>query len=564
MPDFLTRVQHPPQSLPQPPTPTRSPTPIPKVLLSSHAPIQSSANTAPLLPADPAVRRALVALLLVYLVLWPLVAVVAHHSPPLDMIEGFVWSLHPQAGYYKHPPLPAWVIAASVGLLGKQSLALLWLGPLSIVAALAALWWLARQFLDERLSVVALFLTATQLYFNVLIPEFNHNVVQIPLWAVSIALFWLATRRGHWGLFIALGVTLGLCLLAKYSAALLYLFMIVWLLIDRESRRYLTAGRVFVCAAIALAVATPHLLWLVQHDFQPLHYAQERMSEPLSVTGRIRDAVQFVAAQLGINVVMLVLAFWFGRRAASASPASASPASASSTIAATQEAPAPTPAASFVPTRFLLASMLLPLLASLLVPLVGGRPLRDMWAMMMFTTLGLALVSWRPAAFVRLFSAGWLLAWCLLQAVLMAGYAGQVYVKTQIRPSLSRANFPGPELAALIEADWREKTGNAPLRYLVGSTWAAGNVAFFANATPDVMINGDPRLSPWVAPERLAACGYVLLWAQDKAAREPGPWMTAMNPGQPEASTEISPAAQPRLRVPVRWVIVLPGGRCDS
>ncbi len=494
-------------------------------------------------------RRALVALLLVYLVLWPLVAVVAHHSPPLDMIEGFVWSLHPQAGYYKHPPLPAWVIAASVGLLGKQSLALLWLGPLSIVAALAALWWLARQFLDERLSVVALFLTATQLYFNVLIPEFNHNVVQIPLWAVSIALFWLATRRGHWGWFIALGAALGLCLLAKYSAALLYLFMIVWLFIDRESRRYLTAGRVLVCAAIALAVATPHLLWLVQHDFQPLHYAQERMSEPLSVAGRLRDAVQFVAAQLGINSVMLLLALWFVRRTALAS----------TTIPATS-----TPMQLPIPTRFLLASMLLPLLASLLVPLVGGRPLRDMWAMMMFTTLGLALVSWRPAAFARLFSARWLLAWCLLQALLMAGYAGQVYVKTQIRPSLSRANFPGPELAALIEADWREKTGNAPLRYLVGSTWAAGNVAFFANATPDVMINGDPRLSPWVAPERLAACGYVLLWAQDKAAREPGPWMTAMNPGHPEASAEISPAAQPRLRVPVRWVIVLPDGRCDS
>ena len=87
-------------------------------------------------------------MLLVYLVLWPLVATLSHHSPPLDMVEGFVWSLHPQAGYYKHPPLPAWVISASVALAGKQSLALLVLGPLCIVAALVVLWWLARQFLD--------------------------------------------------------------------------------------------------------------------------------------------------------------------------------------------------------------------------------------------------------------------------------------------------------------------------------------------------------------------------------------------------------------------------------
>lgn len=499
------------------------------------------------MPADPSVRRALLMLLLVYLVFWPLVATLSHHSLPLDMIEGFVWSLNPQAGYYKHPPLPAWVIAVSVLAFGKQSFALLMLGPLCIVFAMIALWCLARQFLDERLSVVALFLTATQFYFNVLIPEFNHNVIQIPLWALSIALFWAATRRGHWVLFLALGLSLGLCLLAKYSAALLYLFLGFWLLIDAESRRQLSAGKVILCIAALLAVASPNLIWLVSHDFQSLNYVQERMGERLSIVGRASAIAEFFAAQVGINSVMIVLSIWLLTLHAGTSKSGADGERSSHDGA----------------SRFLLAASLLPMQISMAVPLIAGRPLRDMWAMMMFTTLGLALVHWRPAAFRRLYSRRWLMAWLVFQGLMLAAYAGNVYYKTQIKHSLTRANFPGPELAALIEKDWQEKTGHAPLRYVVGTTWAAGNVAFYAKATPAVLINGEFGISPWVTPERLSACGHVLLWAPEKSGRETGPWMSSMNQRLPAASAELVHASQAAIRVPVSWVIVPPTGHCD-
>ena len=503
-----------------------------------------------LIPGHPAVRTALLVMLLVYLVLWPLVATLSHHSPPLDMVEGFVWSLHPQAGYYKHPPLPAWVISASIALAGKQSLALLALGPLCIVAALVVLWWLARQFLDERQAIVALFLTTTQFYFNVLIPEFNHNVIQIPLWALSITLFWMATRRGQLIWFFLLGVSLGVCALAKYSAALLYLFLMIWPLLDIDSRRHLRIGKVMLCVVTAAMVAAPHLIWLLNHDFQPLHYAQERMSEHLSPAGRVSEVMSFLAAQLGILAVMLLLTAWLMHRYRA-------------TQASVVSAPRQGVLSFSSPAVFLCAASLIPLLLSCSVPLLGGRPLRDMWAMMMFTPIGVALVCWRPAMFEVLCQRRWLVAWLMLQGLLMAVYAGNVYYKTQVRPSLSRANFPGPELAHLIENDWQKKTG-APLRYVVGSTWAAGNVAFFGKSTPDVLINGDYGVSPWVSPERLQACGYVLLWAPEKPGREPGPWMHDMNPGLPEAQTELSLPSQPAVRLTVRWVVVSPAGRCDD
>ena len=165
--------------------------------------------------------------------------------------------------------------------------------------------------------------------------------------------------------------------------------------------------------------------------------------------------------------------------------------------------------------------------------------------------------------FASLYQRRWLFAWLILHGLLLGVYAGSVYYKTQLRPSLSRANFPGPELARLIEADWQKKTG-VPLAYLVGSTWAAGNVSFYATATPAVLINGDFSISPWVSPTRIKACGYVALWASEKSTREPGAWMSEMNPGLPEETAELSHPTQPAIRVAVRWVIIPPAGRCGA
>jgi len=409
------------------------------------------------------------------------------------------------------------------------------LGPLSIVIAMFALWWLARQFLDERLSVVAIFLTSTQLYFNLLVPEFNHNVIQIPLWALSIALFWAATRKGDSFLFAFLGFALGLCLLAKYSAVLLYAFIVGWLIVDRKSREHLTFFKVVICIFTALAVASPNLFWLVQHDFQSLNYIQERMGDKLSIIDRFKTMVEFLLAQLGVTSPLLIFA-WLAQKnfVSDSKPKLSSSAG------------------------YLLAAALVPLLISTAVPLIGGHPLRDMWAMMMFTSLGIGLVCLWPLAFERFFTGRWLLLWMVFQGLAVSIYAANIVIKTHVTESLSRANYPGPEIARLVEQNWLEKTQNAPLRYVIGSTWVAGNVAFFSKFTPTVMINGDKRISPWVDSDRLKACGYVLIWAPDKAGREMGRWMNDMNPGYATSQADVHLEANQKLFIPVTWVVVPP------
>src|ERR1039457_2004244 len=207
-----------------------------------------AASTSSILPNDPSVRRALWFLGLFYLIAWVALPIAVHDAPSLDIIEGFSWGNAWEAGYYKHPPLSPWLTAAFTHLFGKNLFAVFILSPLALIGAFVALWVLSRQFFDERTSTVGLYLVSTQLYFSLLIPEFNHNVMQIPLWAAAFALFWIAVTQGKTWHFALLGVILGLCALAKYSAAILYARLIVFALLHPQARQRLSLRSVALCA----------------------------------------------------------------------------------------------------------------------------------------------------------------------------------------------------------------------------------------------------------------------------------------------------------------------------
>ena len=45
--------------------------------------------------------------------LWTVVPALTHLSPPLDVVEGYMWGREWPLATYKHPALPAWIIEFS-------------------------------------------------------------------------------------------------------------------------------------------------------------------------------------------------------------------------------------------------------------------------------------------------------------------------------------------------------------------------------------------------------------------------------------------------------------------
>jgi len=121
--------------------------------------------------------------LLLHVLVWWLLPALLQHNLPLDVIEQLAWGREWQIVYFKHPPLPAWILESIVGITGRWAPAMYLAGPLASALALLAIWRLGCDLLGKRRALLAMLAQECVLYFTFFTPEFNHNVVLLPLWA---------------------------------------------------------------------------------------------------------------------------------------------------------------------------------------------------------------------------------------------------------------------------------------------------------------------------------------------------------------------------------------------
>lgn len=476
--------------------------------------------------------------------LWTIVPLLSGYPPGLDAIEMHSWSLAPQWGYYKHPPLPAWVIALSEWLFGKTHLSLILPSTLSIAFTYAAIWHLGKKILAPRLAVVAVFLSSTCLFYHLWATSFNHDVVQIPLWAWSIALFYDAINSPRTRDWIALGLVFGFTLLAKYTAVLLIPPALLFLALTPNARRYLTLQRLFFFIAATALIFGPHVVWLVQHDFQPFNYLSTRLSVHDGQHYWIRGFTSFIGITLLANCLMLVV-FWPWTPRPSPSPL----------LLSTNKQPICNTNNRQEIKRFLLLLGLGPTLLALFVGL-GGATLEQTWAMGIVPLFSLLLVNWQPTRALFLYQRGWLIAWLIFQLLMASAFlikGSALY--TQLFHGSARVTYPAQAITQAIESQWQSSFSGKKLRYVAGPIWDAGIVSFYAADTPQVLVDGDFSKAHWISKEAIHACGIVLLYPTQEMLR-------AIPTAQVQVPLLIPATVNTSPNKKITWAIVPPQENC--
>src|SRR5690606_28398307 len=121
-----------------------------------------------------------------------------------------------QWGYPKHPPLSSWIAEAAMVLTGNTVWVFFLLSQLSIAISFICVWKLGRQIMDERKAFMAAIILECIYYYNYTSPEFNPNVLMIPLWSALILALWHALHSGKLRYWCAVGVLSAMAMLAKY------------------------------------------------------------------------------------------------------------------------------------------------------------------------------------------------------------------------------------------------------------------------------------------------------------------------------------------------------------
>lgn len=194
-------------------------------------------------------------------------------APPTDNIEQLIWVRSLEWGYYKHPPLPTWLLWPVVQLLGGTAWATYVMGAACALGAFALMWRLLRDMRGEAHAATAALAGLCVTFYNGRLYFYNHEIVLIPLVAGCALACWKAYTTRKIGWWLALGACLGLGALAKYQIAVAGLAVLVFWCIRKAWRDPMHVFGLQVAGLTALAVFAPHLIWLIHHDFEPLNYA---------------------------------------------------------------------------------------------------------------------------------------------------------------------------------------------------------------------------------------------------------------------------------------------------
>lgn len=432
--------------------------------------------------------------------LWWLVPHLAQANLPLDVIEQIAWAREPQWIYHKHPPLPAWLLAAADRFSGGAPAAIQLLSPLALALAFWSVWRLGCRLSTPRRSLVALLLLEGVTFFSFQAAEFNHNTAQLPLWGLAALALWnglTLDRRRDWAL---LGLWAALALYAKYFAAFLLLALLLFLLLDPVGRRCWRRPGPWIAGAVFGLVLLPQLLALWRLDFLPLSYAMERTQPAESLWQRYWFPLEFLFAQ-AIGVAGTLLALWLLPRGGGVLLPAAAPAA--------------------LARRYLAILAALPLALVLLASLLLGAEFRALWGLPLWLFLPLGALAWRPAA-VSVLGLTRALAVVAAVGVGSLGFYLGYLAYPALTGRVARVDYPGPQLAAAAAEAWRRGAGERPLRFVAGPVWEAGNVAFYEPSRALVVIDGELAKSYWIAPAELRAAGLVAVWPADQ---DPAPWL---------------------------------------
>src|SRR5215467_13589045 len=235
--------------------------------------------------------------LAVHFVVWTVLPALLYANLPLDLIEALVYGREWQLGYDKLPPLPWWLVEIAHRAVASD-FAYYALGQASVLAAFAAVWAFMLRIATPAAAAASILIIDGLHYFNFTSPKFNHDVVQLPFWALAGFSFHGALRTGRLGHWAVLGVALGVALWAKYFVVVLGLPLLLFMLIDSRARRCLATPGPYVAAAISLAIILPHLIWLHQNDWLPIDYAASRAEATNGLLDHFTHPLLFAVAQL--------------------------------------------------------------------------------------------------------------------------------------------------------------------------------------------------------------------------------------------------------------------------
>jgi 4-amino-4-deoxy-L-arabinose transferase-like glycosyltransferase len=449
--------------------------------------------------ADPLLLILLFAVL--QIAVWTGVPTLLNSAPPLDVAESYLWGREGILVSYKHPNLPGLLLEASYQLTGAYGWPAYLLSQISAALACLFVYLLGCEFMPPRRAAAGTLLLAGSYYFSVPMIQFNHNVIQVPIWAAFGYFLWKAVERNGFLFWMIVGLISGLAMYAKFSAAFLLIAAMVWLFIDPRGRACLATWKPWLAFGFFVAALVPLAIQLLWIDFMPFYVAIDHSRKNGS------NLLTFAASQLIFIAPMFAMITFALREPRGDMPCRA-----------------PTAREGFAYLErgrlYLRVLTFVPLALMGILALVSGASI--MWGMPMLNFVGLLLMMRLPRLIYREGLARMMVAAAALVAFSALAYAIVLTSVPLLRLAVPLPLVPQPAMSQRMSAVWGRATGS-PLKIVGGERYVAWMVALSAPDRPSIYTYPYPFAPPWITPRRVDREGVLVVW-EERGNGPPDRW----------------------------------------
>ena len=393
-----------------------------------------------------------------HLFLWTLIPSISNINLPLDTIEALAWGSNLDWGFSKHPPFSAFVINIIYNIFGANDWAYYFFSQICVIISFFFVWELSKFFFSNKIfSLISLLILETIFFFNYTTPEFNVYVCQLPLKAAVVYFFWKGINSEKLKYWILTGILSSFGALTHYSFIFILISLLIFLILLPKKKNYLIKN-ILISFSIFIAIAIPHLLWLIENNFETIQYAISRSDvESTMLSKHIYNPVLFILKQTGMILFFLITFF---------------------SIVSIKKIKKFNFNFKDKKKIFLFCITLLPLIIVFLVSLISGAKIRTMWMSTFYLFFGILFFYYFNKAvnlnkiknFLFIFTTLFFLS-------------PIIYFYVSITNDQKRTDFPGKEIARLVQNKWDQNFINE-IKIVVGDEWYAGNLSYHLKSRP--------------------------------------------------------------------------------
>lgn len=233
--------------------------------------------------------------------------------PELFYEEAYYWNYakHLALGYLDHPPLVAWIIGLFTQLMGDNEFA---------IRFGAFICWLIMAYFSCQLAYNSnkkaevcqtISLVATLPIFFAVGWVMTPDAPLMACWAALVYFLSQALIHERSGAWLGVGVTLGLGMLAKYTIILTGAAALLFILMDRHSRKWLFRPEPYLAVIVAVIIFSPVIFWNAEHQWASFFYqGHDRLTDRFEFSlPYFIISIIFILTPTGFFSIIVVLLF---------------------------------------------------------------------------------------------------------------------------------------------------------------------------------------------------------------------------------------------------------------